>query len=86
MRGLVLLARGSGRDFLTLAARAACPSPRGGGKGVQPLPSGGVLRLEARNMTAITNVARAARLLSLVLFDIVRPSRPEYRLPARWLG
>lgn len=37
-------------------------------------------------MTAIANAARAARLVALVLFDIVRPSRPEYRLPARWLG
>jgi hypothetical protein len=37
-------------------------------------------------MDAIRNAARAVRLLSLVIFDVVRPSRPEYRLPARWLG
>ena len=37
-------------------------------------------------MTAFANAARAARLLSLVIFDIVRPSRPQYRMPARGLG
>lgn len=43
-------------------------------------------RQEAGIMIAIRNAARATRLLALVLFDVVRPSRPEYRLPARWLG
>lgn len=77
---------GSGRDFPTLAARAACPSPQGREGRCNLCRRVAFWRLEARDMTAITNVARAARLLSLVLFDIVRPSRPEYRLPARWLG
>jgi hypothetical protein len=37
-------------------------------------------------MTLVANAARAVRLVALVIFDVLRPSRPEYRMPARWLG
>lgn len=75
-----------------MTRRGAQSATRGAGGGTdrrgatsavaQRFPGG----LEVVIMDALKNVARAARLLSLVIFDVVRPSRPEYRLPARWLG
>lgn len=36
-------------------------------------------------MKALLQSAETAKLLALVIMDLVRPTRRDYRLPARWL-
>ena len=36
-------------------------------------------------MKALLQTADTAKLLALVIMDLVRPTRPDYRLPARWV-